>query len=180
MPREAACSKLSRVVLDGRSFAFLNFDAIVKILEDIETAKETIDKYIVKGIFYRGIILHCNRCADLDWFDIAEIGQTFTCRRCGTTQHYTAQSWRHPHEPSWFYKLDEIVYQMIAHNGEVTLMSLNALQKRSFNSFLFAPELSIKEKGSKKGFMEIDICCVMDGTLTCWGQRSLAERGLCR
>jgi hypothetical protein len=144
---------------------FLDFASILKILGDLEITKETIDRYILKGIFYRGLILQCNRCADLEWFDITEISQKFTCRRCGTTQNYTAQSGRHPHEPSWFYKLDEIVYQMIAHNGEVTLMSLHALERRSVGSFLFAPELGIKEKGSKKPFMEIDICCVMDGQL---------------
>ena len=48
------------------------------------------------------------------WFSINDITHTFTCTRCGMKcEQYTKRSWKRPEEPSWFYKLDEIVYLLI-------------------------------------------------------------------
>lgn len=144
---------------------YLNFACILKFLPDEAFAREIVDDYLAKGVFYRGLVLKCNRCSDLAWFSIAEITQNFTCRRCGTNQQYTYPSWHYPNEPSWFYKLDEMVYQMLRHNGDVTLLTLDALRRESKDSFQFAPELSIKQKGAVKSTMEVDIPCIMRGKM---------------
>lgn len=148
---------------------YLNFQAIAKILGSHEVAIGIIDSYVSKGIFYRGFIFQCHRCSDVAWFSISDISETFTCRRCRTTQPYTMKSWRHPNEPAWFYKLDEIVYLTLLHNGDVPLLTLDLLRRRSKESFLYCPELRIRPESTKKAFIEIDICCVTDGRL-CIGE----------
>lgn len=148
---------------------YLNFSAISKILGSDERAIQTIDSYVSKSILYRGFIFQCHRCADVSWFSISDISDTFTCRRCRTTQPYTKRSWRHPDEPAWFYKLDEIVYLTMLHNGDVPLLTLDYMRRLSGDSFLFCPELRIRPENSKKAFIEIDICCVSNGRL-CIGE----------
>jgi hypothetical protein len=144
---------------------YLNFECITKILGDDTAAASTIDDYISKGIFYRGLVLHCKRCDDTSWFSVDEIGQTFTCRRCGTNQQYVLSSWRYPNEPSWYYKLDEIVYQMLSHDGDVPILALDAMRTQSKDSFLYSPELAIRKKDTEKWEMEIDICCIANGRM---------------
>jgi hypothetical protein len=148
---------------------YLNFRAIAKILGSHEAAISIIDSYVSKGIFYRGFIFQCHRCSDVAWFSISDISETFTCRRCRTTQPYTMKSWRHPNEPAWFYKLDEIVYLTLLHNGHVPLLTLDLLRRQSKESFLYCPELRIRPEGTQKAFIEIDICCATDGRL-CIGE----------
>jgi hypothetical protein len=149
----------------GDKRRYLNFACILKFLRDEAFACRIIDDYIAKGVFYRGLVLKCNRCSDLAWFSIAEITQNFTCRRCGAYQQYTHPSWRYPNEPAWFYKLDEMVYQMLRNNGDVTLLTLDALSRNSKGNFQFASELSIKPEGNIKSTMEIDIPCIMNGKM---------------
>jgi hypothetical protein len=67
---------------------------------------------------------------------------------------------RYPDEPSWFYKLDEIVYHMLQHDGHVSILALDKMRWQSVRDFQFAPELQIRPKGSDVWDMEIDICCI--------------------
>jgi hypothetical protein len=142
---------------------YLNFACIQKILGNFDFARSTIDEYIGKGILYRGFIFKCCRCADVSWFSIEEVSHTFTCRRCGTQQQYVHSSWNYPDEPSWFYKLDEIVYHMLQHDGHVSILALDKMRRQSVRDFQFAPELQIRPKGSDVWDMEIDICCIASG-----------------
>jgi hypothetical protein len=144
---------------------YLNFISIQKILEDRDIAASLIDQWISKDILRRGFIFKCVRCSNAAWFSVDSVTQRFICPRCGSNQQYTRAHWLHPEEPSWFYKLDEIVYQMLSHNGEVTLLTLLTLRKQSRDSFLYSPELSIRLDSNPKAKMEIDICCIVDGKL---------------
>ncbi|HXC44189.1 MAG TPA: hypothetical protein VNY51_11800 [Candidatus Dormibacteraeota bacterium] len=148
---------------------YLNFAAILKLLGDNTRSVEVIDDYISKAVFYRGLILKCSHCSDVSWFSISEITHEFTCRRCGRTQQYKKSNWRHPDEPSWFYKLDEIVYQALLNHSAVPILTLGVLREESKDSFLFCPELRIGVHGDEKHFMELDICCICDGKL-CIGE----------
>ncbi|HTU43887.1 MAG TPA: hypothetical protein VMF91_02405, partial [Bryobacteraceae bacterium] len=148
---------------------YLNFQAITKVLGRDEDAIRVIDSYVSKGIFYRGFIFKCARCSDVAWFSISDISETFKCRRCRTIQPYTKESWRHPNEPAWFYQLDEIVYQTLLNNGDIPMLALDFMRRRSSESFLHCPELRIRPEGSKKDFIEIDVCCISDGRM-CIGE----------
>jgi hypothetical protein len=125
---------------------YLNFASVSKILGRDSVSREVIDEYVEKGIFYRGYIFLCKSCSDAAWHSIFDVDQSFTCRRCGLKQQYKSTSWRHPNEPSWFYKLDEMIYLMLEHNGHVPLLTLNKLRVQSKSSFLFRPELRITRR----------------------------------
>lgn len=148
---------------------YLNFAAISKQLGSEDVARKRIDECIAKGILYRGYVFKCVRCSDAGWFSIAEIDQAFTCRRCGAKQQYTQESWKHPSEPSWFYKLDELIYLTLNYNGDVPLLTLDYLRRKSPQSFLYCPEQRIMPTGSEKHYLEMDICCISNGRL-CIGE----------
>jgi hypothetical protein len=151
------------VYLDKRRY--LNFDCMIKLLGDQSLARATVDDYIARQILYRGFVLKCIRCSAIGWFSVAEITENFTCRRCGINQQYTQASWKTPNEPAWFYKLDEMVYQMLQHRGDTTLLTLNALRAKAKTSFHFAPELAIRPLGTAKSSIEVDIPCIKDGEM---------------
>jgi hypothetical protein len=144
---------------------YLNFACMAKILKDADFTKRTIDEWVGKGILYRGFIFKCSRCSDCAWFSVEELAQTFKCRRCGTVQQYVQASWNCPDEPSWFYKLDEIVFHMITHDGHVDILALDKLRRDSKRDFQFASELQIRHKDSDDWEMEIDICAISAGRL---------------
>lgn len=148
---------------------YLDFQSMHKILGSDNLTRQIIDEYIERGVFYRGFIFLCENCSDAAWHSIADVDQMFTCRRCGLKQQYKFASWKMPNEPSWFYKLDEMIYLMLKHNGHVPLLTLNKLRLGSKESFLFRPEVRLTRKGSSSMFLETDICCVTDGKL-CIGE----------
>ena len=152
---------------DGRRY--LNFASVSKILGGDGLARDIIDEYVEKSIFYRGYIFLCENCSDAAWYSISEVDQTFTCRRCGLKQQYKSTSWKHPNEASWFYKLDEMAYLMLQHNGHVPVLALNKLRLQSRESFLFRSEVQLTPKGSTKMYLEVDVCCISDGRL-CIGE----------
>jgi len=157
------------VYLKGDQRRYMDFASVKNIMGTDSISYELIDEYVEKSIFYRGYIFQCENCSDVAWHSIAEVDQSFTCQRCGKNQKYKHQHWKIPNEPLWFYKLDEMVYLMLNHNGHVPLLTLNKLRVTSKESFLFRPELRIIPKGSDKTFLEMDICCIPNGKL-CIGE----------
>lgn len=152
---------------DGRRY--LNFKAICLLLGEAELSRDVIDRYLEHEISYRGFIFRCSSCSDVAWHAIANVDHTFVCGRCGLRQQYTHASWNDPDEPSWFYKLDEMVYLMLKNNGHVPLLTLNKLRIGTSNSFLFRTEIRLKKQGCSVHYQELDICCVIDGKL-CIGE----------
>jgi hypothetical protein len=131
-----------------------------------ESATDLIDELVSKQILYRGFIFSCFYCRNSTWFSVGEITQEFKCRRCGRTQVYTKANWRMPEEPSWFYKLDELVYQGYANDMAVPLLALNFLKLASSENFSFVTDREFWKSGAAKAEAEIDFCCVANGVLT--------------
>ncbi len=147
---------------------YLALPCISQILGFDSTSQKTLDLLISKGILYRGCIFKCGACRNADWFGLGEFSQTFKCKRCGTTQHVTKENyWYAEHEPGWCYKLDEIIYQFLRHDGYVGVLALGCLKGRTDNSFLFTPDLELIKKDSteRKPELELDILAVLDGEL---------------
>jgi hypothetical protein len=118
-------------------------------------------------IMYRGYILKCRFCRNADWFDPAEVARTIRCKRCGRVQVISAENyWYGVNEPGWFYKLDEIVYQFLIHNGYITALSLDYLRRRQEDSFLYTSDLELVRQGSQAPEIEADILCIQDGVIT--------------
>ncbi len=161
---------------------YLDFASILKMMQHEEAARSHIDNYVEKGVLYRGYIFQCENCLDAAWHSIADVDQYFTCQRCGLRQQYKYQHWKRSNEAPWFYKLDEMVYLMLKHNGDIPLITLDRLRLQSKTSFLYRPELDIirrqpltlgdedstEQKASGEG-MEIDICWICEGKL-CIGE----------
>jgi hypothetical protein len=140
-----------------------------EIMQNNSLSYDLIDEYVEKGVFYRGYIFLCENCSDAAWHSIAEVDQTFTCRRCRLNQQYKHGHWKMPNEPKWFYKFDEMIYLMLKHNGHVPLLTLNKLRVTSKESFLFCHELRVLPKEGHKTYLEMDICCIANGKL-CIGE----------
>jgi hypothetical protein len=157
------------IYLKSERRRYMDFTSINKIMQSNSLSYDIIDEYVERGVFYRGYIFVCENCSDAAWHSIAEVDQTFTCRRCGLNQQYKHQHWKMPNEPLWFYKLDEMVYLMLLNNGHVPLLTLNKLRVPSKESFLFCHELRILPKEDHKTYLEMDICCIANGKL-CIGE----------
>jgi hypothetical protein len=67
---------------------------------------------------------------------------------------------------SWYYKLDEIVYQGDANGMIVPLLTLDYLRRFSRDTFLFTTELEFSREDGQIPIIEADLCCVVDGVLT--------------
>lgn len=147
---------------------YLPFPAISALLGSDAAAQKGAVLLLSKSILYRGCIYKCRSCRSADWFGLDEFSQTFKCKRCHASQQVTAENyWYGELEPGWFYKLDEIVYQFLRHNGYVSCLALECLRQRSEDSFLFSCDLELIKRGSnsRKPEFELDILAIVDGAV---------------
>jgi DNA-directed RNA polymerase subunit RPC12/RpoP len=144
---------------------YLDFEPISAILGSEEQAISLIDEWIAREILYRGFIFKCARCSNTAWFSAASVTQEFICPRCGTMQQYKRSNWINSNEPRWQYKLDEIVFQFLHHDGDVGLLTIDALRRQSAGNFIYSPEHKLRLASDPKKNMEIDICCIMDNRI---------------
>lgn len=144
---------------------YLDFTPMLNILGDKDRVAALIDDWIAREILYRGFIFKCARCGNTSWFSVESLTQSFRCSRCGTSQQYSKKNWFDTPEPTWYYKLDEIVHLLLEHNGDVPLRTLAALKYQFSSSFIYVPELKIKATHKPQDNMELDICCIGDGQI---------------
>jgi hypothetical protein len=149
---------------DGRRY--LDFASLAVAVGKNDLAVKLTDYLGTIGLLHRGFIFQCKFCRNSDWFAVAEITESFTCKRCSRQQRYTREHWKHPDQPNWYFKLDEVCYQGFLHNMQVPMMALDFLRRNSKDTFLFTPELWFTKSGSVKPFIESDLNCIIDGTLT--------------
>jgi hypothetical protein len=143
---------------------YLDFEAIKAQVGNRATS--VIDELIGRQILYRGFIFLCLYCRSSSWFSVSDIGQEFKCKRCGRTQVYTKANWKTPDEPSWFYKLDEIVFQGYRNGMVVPLLALDYLRSKSIDAFSFTTDREIWKSRSSGPDAEADFFCAPDGALT--------------
>jgi hypothetical protein len=154
------------VVLNDKR-RYLNLPTISKYLGTDKAAQAAIELLLTAQVLQRGFIFKCRFCRNADWFSLDEVTQNFKCKRCARIQGVSAQNyWYGEHEPGWFYKLDEIVYQFLRHNGYVTLLALDYLKRKANDSFLYTPDLELTKDGENDAFMELDILCLPDGAMS--------------
>ncbi len=145
---------------------YLDFQAVEKLTGESGKAAYLIDNMTKRGVFYRGFIFKCERCRNADWYDVEDVAQTFECQRCKRTQIYQRSHWKSPHEPQWYFKLDEIVYQALRSGCATTILALNALGKKTKDTFDFIPEFELRTSpNDAKPLMEIDFGCNIDGLI---------------
>lgn len=165
--RAAPGSTDDGVYLTSDHRRYLNFEAMQKAMQSSqEEVAKLIDELIQRSVVYRGFVFKCLFCRNADWFSVDEIGHDFRCKRCGRSQVYVSEHWRAPKEPSWYYKLDEIVYQGHVNNMIVPALALHYLNRTKRERFLYSSELEIIDESSGELIAEIDLFCVHDGILS--------------
>lgn len=159
--------KSKGVCVNKRSY--LSFEDIASMFQSRLIARTKVDEYLKRGVFQRGFILKCEDCRESEWYELSEIGQQFQCRRCQKVQTYTRDHWRgglDGNEPPLYYRLHEMIYQGHTHNMAVPIMMLNTLHKGTTNSFLYTPELELRNNFTdERPFMEIDVIAITDGLI---------------
>lgn len=145
--------------------AYVDFNALQKIIGSEENTIRLIDNFTRKGIFHRGTILYCIYCRNADWYRIHEVDRTFVCHRCRHEQTLEQRNWKQGKEPTWFYGLDEVIFQGVKNEMTLPLLVLKYLKNQSKNSFLYVPEVEFQKNGISETEGEIDICCIQDGKI---------------
>lgn len=148
-------------VQQRRYLSFSNFNGI---FGDENQTGENLSNLIGKSILYRGFIFKCQHCKNAAWYSIENVTHKFVCNRCNHEQRYDKRHILSSHEPLWYYKLDEVIYQGYLHEMMVPVLTLKYLKSKSQSSFYYLPEIEIRSSLSqKKPEMELDICCCIDG-----------------
>jgi len=163
-----SCDKVPEGVFDDGVYKqgrrYLDLVVFEKLLGSRGVAATSIDDLLQKHVLHRGLVFQCASCRNADWYSISKVSDVFECSRCSKQQPYRRENWKHPEEPSWYYKLDEIVYQGYR-NGMLAPILTNDYFRRSSTSFQFAPEQKVFDGDETEPSMEIDICGVVDGKL---------------
>jgi len=74
------------------------------------------------GALRRGLLLKCAFCRQATFYGLDDVGSAYTCQRCRTEQPLRSRSWMCGPEPPWRYGLAEVVFQFLAHNGDLPLL----------------------------------------------------------
>jgi len=124
-----------------------------------------MDRLLAAGILTRGLVLKCSRCLFTAFQPLAAVDVGFSCPRCSFAQPLTSASWcdTPPHEPSWFYRLDELAYQALLKNVRVPALALDRLGACAPNArHLWSFELFRDGKAER----ELDFLCLVEGQLS--------------
>ena len=122
----------------------------------------------------RGTVLKCQYCRTADWFSMKDLADEFNCKRCGRKQAIQSKHTLGQREPIWYYQLDEVAYQGILSDMHVPLLALDYLRRKN-TSFSYTDELEVWRPNEPRPFIEIDLCCICEGTLTI-GEAKTTER----
>jgi hypothetical protein len=144
---------------------YLSLEDVKTIAGDAADAVSLIDMLVGRGITHRGTVLKCQYCRTADWFSMKDLDNEFSCKRCARRQPIQSKHTLGQSEPRWCYKLDEIVYQGMRNDMQVPLLGLDYLRRKN-RSFSYADELELWRPGQPNPFIEMDLCCICDGTLT--------------
>lgn len=134
----------------------------IEPFEILETLKMEIS-HRLNPFHYRGFIFKCQHCKNAAWYSIENVTYSFFCNRCNHEQRYDKRHMLSSHEPQWYYKLDEVIYQGYLHEMMVPVLTLKYLKSISKSSFYYLPEIEIRSSPSQKPEIELDICCCIDG-----------------
>lgn len=132
------------VFLNDPKRVYVKFCHVKTILNDEQVARDKINTYVEKGILLRGFIFQCRQCRNARWYQMEDIGQTFTCQRCHTEQFYRKEHWKEGNEPVFYYSLNEILYQGYKNGMLVPVLTLAHLARNAARSFMYVQEIEVK------------------------------------
>ncbi|MFD5815608.1 hypothetical protein [Streptomyces sp. NPDC127038] len=123
---------------------------------DLTTRREQIDQWTSQGVLRRGLILSCDHCPILEFYPLAEISQSYRCRRCGGGNQLTKSRWKPTaDEPRWFYDLHPAVLELVTNDGDVPLLATQYLRSQyAARQALVSEEFELLKDG--KRLVEMD------------------------
>ena len=142
--------------LSSDSRRYLTWNSFQRVLSR-EDIGDTIDPLLTSGVLVRGLVLKCGRCRQEAWHHISGVGDTFTCERCGLHQRADRQSWLGSDEPVWSYRMAEVLYQLLDHDGELPLLTVRHVFKDSRRPRGQSYELDLTDASGET--REVDIFC---------------------
>ncbi len=74
-----------------------------------------------KRVLTRGYPLKCERCRQVAWYSLDDVGSTFRCGRCRLAQEAGEEHFLTGLEPVLHYQLAEVVRQLLEHDGDLPL-----------------------------------------------------------
>lgn len=133
---------------------------------DEPSARETLDRLVVRGAVRRGLLLGCERCSNVDFYRTAEFADTFRCKRCAAANLLVGDRWRHPRsEPIWFYDLDPLVEGFFEQNGDIPLVAADTVLRRHGQPGSATYEIEFVRDEEVDPWIELDFACTVDGRL---------------
>jgi hypothetical protein len=124
-------------------------------------------------VLRRGVILKCRRCRAAAFYSAAEFEPTFRCVRCRLDQVPDRSSWFGTIEPVWYYRLDEVVFQFLTHNGHLPLLAAYDRFHETLEPVAYAFELDAFDPDEEKS--ELDLAVLVGGRL--WvGEATVQDR----
>ena len=84
-----------------------------------------IDRLLAQSVLRRGLVLKCKRCRQAAWYSVGAVSERFECARCHLEQAADRLSWFGTNEPAWSYRLAEVLYQLLEHDGELALLAVH-------------------------------------------------------
>lgn len=160
--------------LASDSRRYLRLADIVSVVGSESEGVGLIDRLLRCGVLQRGTVLKCQYCRTADWFSVRDLAEDFVCKRCGRRQTILSQQALKQPEPVWYYKLDEIAFQGLRNDMHVPLLTLDYLRRKN-PRFAYVDEIELWKPGADRPFIEIDLCCICEGTLTI-GEAKTTER----
>jgi hypothetical protein len=124
-----------------------------------------VDGLLARGLLLGGHVLRCPVCADRSFYRLESLGQSFECRRCMAASSMPGNTPRS-------FQLNEAVYQLIEHDGEVATLTLSVLRSSADLSFLYLPEVISQREAVTR---ELDIAALVDGELVIGEVKSTAH-----
>jgi hypothetical protein len=120
-----------------------------------------LDDQLKLGVIRVGHLLDCEVCHWLDFYVLADVGSTFSCKRCAAGNHLTVERWRMPIDgASWFYDLHPAVTTFLRDHGHVPLLAVQALTHTGMRPVSTEFEFEIVAADNDKPIAEIDFAFV--------------------
>ena len=120
-----------------------------------ENLPEEVKYLLDRELLERGFQITCSLCSAQEWYRAEEVGQSFSCHRCYENQKLRSN-------PTWLYKLPEVVYQLLNSNADVPLLALSVMAARSEKQFCYVLDFDIFQASDPRG-QNIDFACFSDG-----------------
>ena len=148
-----------------KSGVYLSYNHIKLLYKNDTCLTSLLDMCIEKSILTRGILLKCEQCDYAEWYNMDRLAKHFTCIRCDKKQTILSRHWLKGGEPTFFYRLNEMLHQGFKHNMTTVIHGINHLNSLAKSSFFYQPELNIISVLQPNKKVEIDIAAIVDGQI---------------